>query len=472
MPELFERLKACGIDQIADVLLIDDASDDNTALVARRCAKTLQTYVTVLKNPRNLGYGGNQKVGYEYAIREGYEAVVLLHGDCQYPPEFIKDLIEPIYSNRADVVFGSRMLDKRSALKGGMPLYKWLGNQITTAIQNKLLGSQLSECHSGFRAYRVAVLKKIPFRYNSNDFHFDADIIIQCHRIGAVIAEIPIPTRYATEICRVNGLQYCWNCLKSGLADKCTQLDVFYSRKFDMQAGPVYFSKLELQASSHSIALEMVPPCSTVVDLGGGNGIMAKELVARGCCVTVVDSDPQFVPSQAVTVVKANVQELTSVPSAEVVLLMDIIEHLPRKEQFKLLEKIRQMGGGHSKVIISVPNSVFLPVRLMMLIGRINYGRRGILDETHAFLFTRYSLKALLVSAGYNLGAFHYTAAPIAFVFPQFPRVANFLSRCQYLAAKVLPGLFAYQIIVEAYPQPTVSKLLQVAECQSTFATS
>lgn len=465
LPELFDRMRRAGVEQTHDILLIDDASKDRTTEVARDLAKTMQTKVTVLKNPANLGYGGNQKLGYEYAIREGYEAVVLLHGDCQYPPEFIPDMTSPIVEGKADVVFGSRMLDKKSALQGGMPLYKWIGNQVTTAVQNFLLGSSFSECHTGFRAYRVPLLAKVPFRYNSNNFHFDADIIIQCHRAGARFLEIPIPTRYAMEICRVNGLQYCWNCFKSGLADRCTQMEIFYSRKFDLQQHPVYASKLGMVGSSHEVALGLVPDGSTVVDLGGGNGAMARELKKKGCSVTVIDTHLDVVAEDGIATIESSVEELQEIPKAEVVLLMDIIEHIRRKEQFVLLEKIRAMGSVHpTKVIISVPNSVFLPVRVMMLLGRINYGRRGILDETHAFLFTRHSLRSLLTSAGYRLGRVEYTAAPIAFLIPGMPRVSRFFSVLQQKMANLLPGWFAYQTVVEAFPTATVSALLKAAE--------
>jgi hypothetical protein len=242
-------------------------------------------------------------------------------------------------------------------------------------------------------------------------------------------------------------------------------MEIFYSRKFDLQQKPVYESKLGLAGSSHEVALRMVPEGASVVDLGGGNGTMARELKKKGCRITVVDTHLDLEQEENITTVEAGVEELAEIPTAEVVLLMDIIEHIRRKEQFLLLEKIRAMGSTHpTKVIISVPNSVFLPVRVMMMLGRINYGRRGILDETHAFLFTRHSLRSLLLSAGYRLGRIEYTAAPIAFVLPGLPRFSQFLSGMQRKLAHLLPGWFAYQIVAEAYPTATVSALLQAAE--------
>ena len=147
--------------------------------------------VTVLYNARNQGYGGNQKLGYAYAIRHGFDFVVLLHGDGQYAPESIPDLLQPLLDGAADAVFGSRMLVAGAARRGGMPLYKYVGNRILTWFQNRMLGAHLSEFHSGFRAYRVSALAALPFERNSNVFHFDTEIIIQFLMAGFRVAEVP-----------------------------------------------------------------------------------------------------------------------------------------------------------------------------------------------------------------------------------------------------------------------------------------
>jgi glycosyltransferase involved in cell wall biosynthesis len=118
--------------------------------------------VSVLYNPVNQGYGGNQKTGYHYAIEKDFDFVALLHGDGQYAPEVLGQLVEPLRRGEVDAVFGSRMLVPRDALKGGMPPYKYIGNRILTAVQNKLLGTRLSEFHSGYRVYAVSALRAIP----------------------------------------------------------------------------------------------------------------------------------------------------------------------------------------------------------------------------------------------------------------------------------------------------------------------
>ena len=125
------------------------------------------------------------------------------------------------------------MLEKGGARRGGMPLYKFVGNRILSWFQNRMLGASLSEFHSGYRVYSVAALAKVPFELNTNDFHFDTEIIIQFLLSGLRIAELPIPTYYGDEICRVNGLKYAWDVTKAVLVARTQQLGLFYDRRFD-----------------------------------------------------------------------------------------------------------------------------------------------------------------------------------------------------------------------------------------------
>ena len=164
-----------------EILIIDDSSPDQTFERAHDLERTGQSPfpLTVLHNPVNQGYGGNQKIGFSYAIQGGFDIVALVHGDGQYKPECLPNLLQPLVEEKADAVFGSRMMTRFSALQGGMPLYKYVGNRILTWIQNFLLNTTLTEFHSGYRLYSVSALKRIPFERNTNDFHFDTEIIIQ-----------------------------------------------------------------------------------------------------------------------------------------------------------------------------------------------------------------------------------------------------------------------------------------------------
>jgi glycosyltransferase involved in cell wall biosynthesis len=177
---------------IGEVILVDDASRDETVRVARNLG------LTVYVHSRNFGYGGNQKTCYIEALKSGATIVVMVHPDYQYDPRLVPDMIKPLESGAADVVFGSRMLGV-SAYKQGMPWWKYLANKLLTGAENRTFGLHLSEFHTGYRAYRREVLESVNFRANSDNFIFDQEIVAQIVEGGWRIAEIPVPVRYFPE---------------------------------------------------------------------------------------------------------------------------------------------------------------------------------------------------------------------------------------------------------------------------------
>ena len=225
-----------------EILINDDSSADNTFDLSYRYTKNApgNFKFTILYNPTNQGYGGNQKIGYHYAIKHNFDFVALLHGDGQYAPEYLEKLIDPLSQNNIDAVFGSRMIIKDAALKGGMPLYKFIGNKVITFFQNFLLSTNFSECHSGYRAYRVNSLKKIPFHLNSNDYPFDTEIIIQFIISKLKIVEIPIPTYYGLEW-HANHIIYAIQVCLATLKAKIQKLGLIYDKKFDCDSKNTYF---------------------------------------------------------------------------------------------------------------------------------------------------------------------------------------------------------------------------------------
>ena len=206
---VLDRIPASFWQTCAGVWVSDDGSTDATHEKALRWwAAHNQHPLTIVRQPVNLGYGGNQKAGYRWAMAHDLDVVVLLHGDGQYAPEIIDDLVSPITAGTADAVMGSRMLTKGGARRGGMPRYKYVGNRILSRFQNAVSGARLSEWHSGYRAYSVAALREIPFPTNSDGFDFDTEILLQLMSRRKRIAEVPIPTYYGDEICRVAGMKY------------------------------------------------------------------------------------------------------------------------------------------------------------------------------------------------------------------------------------------------------------------------
>jgi len=193
------------------VLVLDDYSTDSTMTVANEYRDAHpELDIVVHRHPRNLRYGGNQKAGYRYAAEHGFDVVAMIHGDGQYAPEELPRLLEPLMSGEADAVMGSRFLVRGGALAGGMPPYKYVGNRVLSFVQNLLLGSHFSEFHSGYRLYRVSTLNQMPVESMDDGYPFDTHIILELVSSGARIVEMPIPTYYGTEECRVNGMHYAW----------------------------------------------------------------------------------------------------------------------------------------------------------------------------------------------------------------------------------------------------------------------
>ena len=201
-------------EKTAEIFVFDDASQDATYEVGTSLKEEFpNTKLSVYKNAVNLMYGGNQRQGYLYAIDHGMDIVVLLHGDGQYAPEVMQELLTPLENGEADMVMGSRMMVKGAALKGNMPTYKYYGNKVLTWMENTLVGTRLTEFHSGYRAYSTKALRNIPLGRMTFNWHFDTQIILEFVKRGFRIKEVPIPTYYGDEICRVNGIPYAMNCV-------------------------------------------------------------------------------------------------------------------------------------------------------------------------------------------------------------------------------------------------------------------
>lgn len=446
-----------------EVLVIDDSSKDKTFDAGlKREDRDGEFRITILRNPENQGYGGNQKLGYRYAIDHGFDIVALVHGDGQYAPEKLPVLIEPFLTDSADAVFGSRMIKKQDALSGGMPVYKWVGNQVLTTFQNWMLGSKLSEFHSGYRLYSTKALKRIPFERNSNDFHFDTDIIVQLHFAGLRISEIAIPTFYGDEICHVNGMRYAWDIFRTMLRAKFHEMNLLYDRKFDVgQIELTYDLKLGFP-SSHTFAIAAVVPGASVLDIGCGQGYVAMEIAKTAKHVVGVDQYIRPSENPKVEFKKWDIDsDLFPVDASEFdqIFLLDVIEHLHDPEVF--METLRHSAARkRPEIVLTTGNVAFFITRFMLFLGNFNYGRKGILDRTHTRLFTFNSLRELFDQTGYRISEVKGIPAPFAKALGD-NMVSRALSSVSLALIQIFPGLFSYQIFVRAKAMPTVEVLLK-----------
>jgi 2-polyprenyl-3-methyl-5-hydroxy-6-metoxy-1,4-benzoquinol methylase/glycosyltransferase involved in cell wall biosynthesis len=458
-----------------EVLVIDDASTDETFHRGREALRECEFPfpLTVLFNPVNQGYGGNQKIGYHFAQKRGFDFVALLHGDGQYAPECLPELLIPLRDGAADACFGSRMMHRGGALKGDMPLYKYVGNKLLSWFENRMLRTEFTEFHSGYRAYSVAALGTIPFDLNTNDFHFDTEIIVQFVISGLRIVEKPIPTYYGDEICHVNGMKYAWNVTCAVIKARLQELGVFYDRKFDCAAGAAnqhYQLKLGYQ-SPHTMALEMVPPGSRVLDLGCAGGYMAAIIKAQKRC-RVVGVDVYPLPPDVVLDAFHQHDLNEGLPALDmrdfdVVLMLDVIEHLSHPEAF--IQKLREAMKltPTIKIIVSTGNIGFVIARLMLLFGQFNYGKRGLLDLTHSRLFTFASLRRLFEQNGFH--TLESRGVPAPYPLAVGGRLGRFLLRANQVLIRVSKRMFSYQMFIVAQPRPSLEYLLETAETQSAL---
>ncbi len=217
---------------VDEVILVDDKSSDNTAALARKLGID-----KVIVHEKNKGYGGNQKTCYATALKSGADIVVMLHPDYQYTPKLLEAMVYPIANGVYDVMLGSRILGK-GALKGGMPLYKYIANRVLTFIQNLLLDHKLAEYHTGYRAFSREVLETLPLQNNSDDFIFDNEMLAQAIYADFRIGEVSCPTKYFKEASSINlkrSIVYGLGVLKVSLLFRLNKWGILKSKIFNFK---------------------------------------------------------------------------------------------------------------------------------------------------------------------------------------------------------------------------------------------
>ncbi|MCG6947071.1 MAG: glycosyltransferase family 2 protein [Deltaproteobacteria bacterium] len=211
------------------VILVDDGSQDETLAIAKTLPNTI-----VHSHPRNQGYGANQKTCYKLALEEGGDIIIMVHPDYQYTPKLIPAMVSIIGNDLCPCVLGSRILGGY-ALKGGMPIWKYVANRLLTLVENILVGSKLSEFHTGYRAFSRELLERVPFDANSDDFVFDNQILAQILWLGYTVAEVSCPARYFPEASSINlprSIIYGIGCLVTALTFRLVKMKLTSSRLF------------------------------------------------------------------------------------------------------------------------------------------------------------------------------------------------------------------------------------------------
>ena len=457
LSQTLDRIPPEVMDKAEEIFIFDDCSSDDTydAALGYKHSKGLHK-LAVYRNEKNLRYGGNQKRGYQYALARGFDIVVMLHGDGQYAPEALPKLLEPLEHGEADMVFGSRMAPGCKPLRGGMPLYKYVGNRILTFIENRLVGLRLSEFHSGYRLYSCEALRQIPFQLNSDDWHFDTEMLIQFHEKGLRIAERPIPTYYGSEISRVNGLAYAFHCVRESLKYWFHRRGWIYVRKFDLT--PSGYQLKPEPNSSHDVILRLLeaPRGLRLLGIGTSTGYLTRRLQENGHSVVGIEKDPAAAEEarhHCQEVLTGDIENMNLQRYAnqfDRVLLADVVEHL--EEPPAALAKASACLRPGGQLVLCVPNVANIVVRFSLLLGHFTYREKGILDRSHLRFFTWRTAHELAQEAGLRVVATYATPLPLPQIIPSALR--RWYLRAVYALltwlARVWKRMFAYQFILVA----------------------
>jgi glycosyltransferase involved in cell wall biosynthesis len=453
---VLDRLPASVCERVAEVVVCDDASSDCTYIVGKEYQAASELPLTVIRRPQNLGYGGNQKAAYRWALDHNLDIVVLLHGDGQYAPEVMEDILRPFENIDCDAVFGSRMMDTGSARIGGMPLYKYMGNRILSKFSNAATGLSLTEWHSGYRAYRTEALRDIPFESNSDGFDFDTEIILQLLEAKKKIVEVPIPTYYGNEICYVNGMGYAKDVVRDVVR--------YRVHKMGFGSGEMAFAddgyELKLMANSSHLKLinwlSGVSP-KRILDLGCSTGRLGESLRAHGHTVIGVDTQKLDGVSERLDgFVEADLN--FGVPAEvgrdfDVIIGADVFEHVMEPEV--LLRQLKDFLSPRGIIMASVPNVSHWYPRLRVVTGNFDYERRGVFDSGHLRFFTRKSFERMAGRAGLRVRRCSNSGLPVEVTArggPSPSRLMKIMGAIDRIGLALSPNAFSYQFLFELEP--------------------
>ena len=432
----------------AEIAVLCDGEQDSVPpeLVARIACANLRWRA----NPRRYGYGGRRKVAFEYALEHGFDQILLVDECDDEAARHLAALWAPAVLEGADVIVGTS--SAASIGRGGASF----GRSVNAFFMNRILGLHLPGWGASLRLYACAVLRRIPYALDSDEERFDTEILIQVRALGVETREGVVSSRAAHA-----------GSIAAGVAYRLHQLHFVRNGAFLVDRD-VHYTLKHSPYGSHMQVLQAIGPGTRVLDLGCSQGLLARALRAKGVRIVGVDiGPPELVSRDLEAYHQRDLEEPLRIPEERVfdyVVLSDVIEHVKEREQ--LLRSARRYLKPDGLLLISTPNIAIWFYRLSLLVGRFEYGPRGVLDETHVHLYTRSTFRREVERGGFRIRAERVTSLPFEVVFESTgqSRLVAGLSYLYHLSARIWPKLFAYQFLIEAEvttlldPEPRASE--------------
>jgi 2-polyprenyl-3-methyl-5-hydroxy-6-metoxy-1,4-benzoquinol methylase len=408
--------------------------------------------VRILRTPGPRSYGGARKAAFDYAIQRGLDLVIAMRADGVHPVEALELLIDAAAAAPDRVTIAARYLSGIPE-RDGPTLLRRAGHHLSNRMVNSLLRLDLRDYLSGLRAYPTAALASVPFHLDSDGRDLDMEILIQLRALGVEFEEIPAPSAWQEFASDLPGMVGILRSSRSALQYRLHQLHVTRDGRYLVDHGVHYALKSSLRGSHFQI-VDTIDPGADVLDLGCSQGLLAKPLSEKGVELTGVDQGPAGPVSPYV---KAYYQhdldrelDLPLGRDFDYVVIADVIEHLQSRHEVLVAARRFLREGG--RLVVSTPNIALWFYRLSLLVGRFEYGARGVLDRTHVHLYTRATFRREVERAGFRILRERVTSLPFEVVFESTGRNAwiRRIETFYHALARLWPEMFAYQFILEA----------------------
>jgi SAM-dependent methyltransferase len=449
--ETIQRIPAGLIDIIEEITVFDVLSEEEVAdsLEGLRVSHAWEK-LRYHRNPSSYGYGDNLKNCFDYAIQRGFDYVIVLRGDGTYDPAYLPVFVVTALELDCPVVLGIRAGRKAAEQRESSSLLRFTANRILSRLEDMVLGIGLKDYHCGFRMFSTEVLEKIPYHLNAGDYLFDLHTLIQIRCLGTDIQTVSVPDFHDMSIGLAPILSYSVRAVAITIGYRLHQLHLVRSGIYFVDLGERYSLKLD-RHSSHMQILDYLKPGSMVLDLGCGQSLLAEEYARRGVTAVGLDNIPlEEVSPHFDDYIHHDLEAPLNLPHGRVfdyVILSDVIEHLKNREV--VMNSLRRYLKIDGQLIASTGNIAVWFYRLSLLLGRFEYGPRGILDRTHLHLYTYDSFLRFLRQSGYRILDVKCTPIPFELVFYSTGRSTSvsWITRLYYCLTLCWPRMFAYQFI-------------------------